>query len=42
MSRASLKLRKYVFTKAWKVAVTASISENVLWVPCQRIPSNNI
>ena len=28
ISRASLKLRKYVFTKTWKVAVTASISEN--------------
>ena len=32
---ASLKLRKYVFTKAWKVTVTASISENKLWAPCQ-------
>ena len=27
-SRGSLKLRKYVFTKTWKVAVTASISES--------------
>ena len=27
-SSASLKLRKHVFTKAWKVAVTASISQN--------------
>ena len=27
-SSASLKLRKYVFTKTWKVAVTASTSEN--------------
>ena len=36
ISRASLKLRKYVFTKTWKVAVTASVSENRLWVPCQK------
>ena len=28
ISRASLKLKKYVFTKTWKVVVTASISEN--------------
>ena len=28
ISRASLKLTKYVFTKTWKVVVTASISEN--------------
>ena len=36
ISRASLKLRKYVFTKTWKVAATASISENKLLVPCQK------
>ena len=35
ISRASLKLRKYVFTKTWKVAVTA-LSENKYWVPCQK------
>ena len=28
MSRASLKLRKYVFTKTWKVAVTAYLKIN--------------
>ena len=28
ISRASLNLRKYVFTKTWKVAITVSISEN--------------
>ena len=28
ISRAILKLNKYVFTKTWKVAVKASISEN--------------
>ena len=27
ISRASLKMRKYVFTKTWKVSATASISE---------------
>ena len=26
ISRASMKLRKYVFTKTWKVAATACIS----------------
>ena len=25
---ASLKLRNYVFTKTWKLTITASISEN--------------
>ena len=37
-SSASLKLRKYVSTKTWKVAVTTSISKNKYWqihrVPC--------
>ena len=28
ISTASLKLRKYVLTKTWKVVITASISEN--------------
>ena len=36
ISRASLKLRKYAFTKTWKVVVTVSISENKYWVPCQK------
>ena len=35
---ASLKLRKYVATKSWKLPVTASMSKNkywqVQWVPC--------
>ena len=35
ISRASLKLRKYVFTKTWNVVVTTSISENK-YVPCQK------
>ena len=28
INTASLKSKKYVFTKTWKVAVTASISQN--------------
>ena len=35
ISRASSKLRKYVFTKTWNVVVTTSISENK-YVPCQK------
>ena len=36
--RASLKLRRYVFIKTWKVAVTASISENKLWAYTRQNP----
>ena len=34
----------YLFTKTWKVAVTASKSENKLWVSSmpEKIPSSNI
>ena len=44
ISRASPKLRKYVFTLAWKGGITASISENkyLLGSMPERIPSNNI
>ena len=36
ISRESLKFRKYVQWKTWKVVVTAPIPENNSWVPCQR------
>ena len=36
ISRTSLKLRKFVFTKTQRVVVTASISENKQWVHCQK------
>ena len=44
ISRASPKLRKYVFTLTWKGGITASISENkyLLGFMPERIPSNNI
>ena len=43
-SRASLKLRKYIFTKTEKVAVTASknLKANIVGSMPERIPSNNI
>ena len=44
ISRACLKLRKYVFTRKWKMAVTASIYEinSIVGSMLERIPSNNI